>query len=240
MEQQKREFTGVWIPKHIIEDTNLKPVDRLIYAEVSCFEVCTMTNATLGERAGCSEPTASRSIAKLKDKGYVSIIGFNGRIRKMISLTDNPIVPNQIDKAASSKEQGSLIKLTKQPNQIDVEDNTIENKEKTKENNIAEAIGETPKVYGKAYINEAFDYWEEVIGYKLESNSKSNRNACSNLIKKHGLEGVKRLIGGVAKANEDKFAPRISDFTSLQFKYNDLIAWGKRQQNNQSTSVVII
>lgn len=228
-DDKKREFTGVWIPKHIIEDKNLKPVDRLIYAEISCFEVCTMTNATLADRAGCSEPTASRSVSRLKEYGYIKIIGFNGRIRKMIRLADNPVPPSQNDKAASSK-------TTKQPNQNDSQDNNIDNKENT---SVAIATGEAPASFGNPDINEAFEYWQQIIGYKLEGNRQRNRNACNNLIKKHGLDGVKRLIGGVAKANQDRYAPRISDFVSLQSKYNDLIAWGNKTVKGKQKVVKI-
>lgn len=117
----KREFTGVWIPKHIIEDKQLKPVDRLIYAEISCFDICTMTNKTLSDRAGCSEDTASRSVGRLKEKGYIQIVGFNGRVRKMQS---QHITPPQNEEAASAK-------APKLPPQNKAQDNNIENNKKT-------------------------------------------------------------------------------------------------------------
>lgn len=223
MEQQtKREFTGVWIPKHIIEDKNLKPVDRLIYAEISCFEICTMTNNTLADRAGCSEDTASRSVGRLKEKGYVQIIGFNGRVRKMQSLH---IVPPQNAEAASAK-------TPKQPRQSKAQDNTIENKEKT---GIAKAIGDTPETYGNTEINEMFEYWQSTVGYAISSRRQANRNACNNLIKKHTADGVRKLIHGVALAQSDRYAPQIADFEELQSKLSKLMAWGKK--NTQKVTV---
>lgn len=232
MEQQtKREFTGVWIPKHIIEDKNLKPVDRLIYAEISCFEVCTMTNKTLSDRAGCSEDTASRSVGRLKEKGYVQIIGFNGRVRKMQSLH---IAPPQNAEAASAK-------APKLPPQNKAQDNNIDNKEIT---GIAKAIGKKPVTYGNSDrdeygrrndINEMFEYWASIVGYAISSRRQANRNACNNLIKKHTADGVRKLIQGVALAQSDRYAPQIADFEELQSKLSKLMAWGKK--NTQKVTV---
>lgn len=77
-------------------------------------------------------------------------------------------------------------------------------------------------------INEMFDYWEATIGQKINSNIKSNRFAVSNLLKKFEEQKLKQLIDGVAKAQLDQYAPRISDFRSLQSKVDDLITWGRR------------
>ena len=218
----KREFTGVWIPKHVIEDKQLKPVDRLIYAEISCFDICTMANKTLADRAGCSEDTASRSVGRLKEKGYIQIIGFNGRVRKMQSLH---IMPPQNAEAASAKPP-------KQPPQNKAQDNTIENKEKT---GTAIAVGETPETYGNTEINEMFEYWKDTVGYAISSRRQANRNACNNLIKKHTADGVRKLIQGVVLAQSDRYAPQIADFEELQSKLSKLMAWGKK--NTQKVTV---
>ena len=223
MEQQtKREFTGVWIPKHVIEDKQLKPVDRLIYAEISCFEVCTMTNNTLADRAGCSEDTASRSVGRLKEKGYVQIIGFNGRVRKMQS---QHITPPQNAEAASAKPP-------KQPPQNKAQDNTIENKENT---SLPKGKGDTPETYGNNEINEMFEYWASTVGYEISGRRQANRNACNNLIKKHTADGVRKLIQGVMLAQGDRYAPQIADFEELQSKLSKLMAWGKK--NTQKVTV---
>lgn len=92
---------------------------------------------------------------------------------------------------------------------------------------IAKAIGETPEKYGKEEINELFEYWQEKTGYELVSKTRANRFACSNLLKKHGAEKLKRLIDGVAMSQSDRFAPRIADFSQLQSKQNELMVWGR-------------
>lgn len=219
----KREFTGVWIPRYIIDNRELSPVDRLIYAEVSCFEICSMTNKTLAERAGCSEDTASRSIGRLKKMGYIKFVGFDGRVRKMQSLH---VEPPQNAEAASAKTR-------RLPPQNQSQDNNIENKEKT---GIAKAMGETPREYGKTEINDLFEYWEKTIGYAVQSRRQANRNACNNLIKKHGVDGLQKLIHGVSLAQRDRYAPQISDFEELQSKLTKLIAWGKKKGTTNATA----
>jgi DNA-binding Lrp family transcriptional regulator len=223
MENQKPEFTGVWMPKYIIENKDLKPVDRLIYAEISCFDTCTMTNKTLGERAGCSEDTASRSVTRLKQGGYIKITGFNGRVRKMQSLH---VMPPQNAEAASAK-------TPKLPPQNKSQDNSIENIQKTA---LSKDKGLMPE-YGNQDINELMAYWHEILGYKITSRVKPNRNACNNLVKKYGVGGVKQLVVAVNAAQSDRYSPRISDFVTLQGKLNDLLAWAKNRSSNKSVGV---
>lgn len=106
-------------------------------------------------------------------------------------------------------------------------------KTNAKTNNIAKAIGETPVEYGNPEINEMFDYWHKVIGYAIQSKRQANRNACSNMIKKHGINGVRSLIDGLSLAQNERFAPNIADFCSLQSKMNELILWGKKNHTKQ-------
>jgi len=84
---------------------------------------------------------------------------------------------------------------------------------------------------GKPEINELFDYWENIVGYKIQSKVKQNRFACSNLIKKYTFERTKKLIDGVALVQQDRYGPGINDFIDLQAKTNALIAWGKKKHN---------
>lgn len=86
--------------------------------------------------------------------------------------------------------------------------------------------------YGNSDINDMFRYWQEKLGYEIVSKRQANRNACSNLLKKHGVDKVKRLIDGIVLAQADKYAPRISDFVQLQSKLSELLVWGKQQGVN--------
>jgi len=127
---QKKEYTGTWIPKHIIEDTQLSITEKWLYAEIASFDMCFMSNELLGERLGVSKETISRHIGKLKNKGYIIDYGTDGRNRKLKAKLDLPSQiddsqidynPSQIDEAGSSNCSGL-------PSQND----DIKNKERTK------------------------------------------------------------------------------------------------------------
>jgi hypothetical protein len=107
---------------------------------------------------------------------------------------------------------------------------------KEKKNNSSELA---TRSYGNPEINEMFSYWEQTIGYRIEGNVAKNRNACSNLLKKHKREGVIRLINGILLTKEDQFAPRIADFIQLQFKYNEFIAWGQTNRRQSGLEIIV-
>lgn len=95
---------------------------------------------------------------------------------------------------------------------------------------------DAPVRHGKPEINELFDLWEHEVGYKVEGKITANRRAASNLLKKYGPDKLGQLIKGVALAQNDKYAPRIADFSDLQSKANQLIAWGKTEIHGSTSA----
>ncbi len=222
MEEQKKEFTGVWIPKELLEDINLKPIDKLLYAEIASFSSgCWKKSEELQQLLGVKKRAFGSACKRLRDLGYISEHRQFGRMYRQSTLSFKQQCQNSTDERSYNSTDEQLHNST-----VHI-DNTKEN---TKENKSIDltSMGETP-VFGKPEINEMFEKWNEIVGYELESNKQRNRNACNNLIKKYGVEGLTKLMLGVAKSQNDQYAPRISDFVSLQAKYNDLVAWGKRQ-----------
>lgn len=90
MQEQKREFTGVWIPRHIIEDENLTMTDKIIFAEIACFDVCYKSNEKLGERYGLKRNTIMKIVLKLEAMGYIERKSFDGRQRQLKAKMDKP------------------------------------------------------------------------------------------------------------------------------------------------------
>lgn len=117
-----------------------------------------------------------------------------------------------------------------------------ESKKKVSEskNSTNVLLAKPVKEYGNPNINEIFTYWESAVGVAISSRQQKNRIAASNLINKHSLEGVRRLIDGVALAHKDRFAPRIADFCDLQAKLSQLLVWGKSQQTTNTPKVAKI
>lgn len=107
-----------------------------------------------------------------------------------------------------------------------------ESKKKVRESKNTTNVVLAKANYGNKSINDIFEYWQEATGLPISSRIKQNRNACNNLLKKYGDDKLRQLIKGVGVAQSDKYAPRISDFVSLQSKLNDLLLWGKQRTNN--------
>lgn len=214
----RKEYTGVWIPKSVMECRELSPIDKIVYGEIACFTKCYGSNKWLAERIGRSEVTASRSVNKLVRLGFVEHMGTNGNIRllKAYQKRRGGLIKN--DKAGSSK----MISIDKRIDKsIDKMDTKV-------------SIGEvSPESYGKVEINQLFETWETTTGLPITSNKTKNRYACNNLINKYGVEGVEKLIRVVEKAQMDKYAPRVADFCDLQAKLNQLLLWAKGQTVNQ-------
>lgn len=85
---QERKFTGVWIPEIIWLNKQLSAIDKVILTEIDSLDNenhCTAGNEYFAEFCDVSEKTVSRSIQKLIDLGYVTKIGFDGRIRTLRS-----------------------------------------------------------------------------------------------------------------------------------------------------------
>lgn len=116
--------------------------------------------------------------------------------------------------------------------------NTKQEKKENIDTNVSSSKAIVTAKTPSTDINEMFEYWQTTLGFPLNGQVKNNRYACSNLLKKYGKEGLKQMINGVALSKSDMYAPRISDFCSLQKKQNDLIDWGKRANNNPKVAVI--
>lgn len=223
----KKEYTGVWIPKSVMECAQLSPIDKLIYGEIACFERCYGTNAWLAQRVGRSEVTVSRSISRLIELGFVQNAGMEGNIRflKAYQKRQPRVIKN--DKGGLSK----MISI----------DNNKDNKKDIMDTNVS--IGETPiRSKRSLEIDEAFAIWEEVMGYPLQAN-KTDRHAVHNMLQRKdmSLDKLRMLVLLVKKSQTDRYKRfSISDYTDLKYKQNELIAWAheKAAQQKQSSAVV--
>lgn len=208
-----KEYTGVWIPAEVMESDELEPLDKLVYGEIASFRECYGSNAWLAKRIKRSEKTASRSVQKLIQLGFVENAGYNGRFRIL---------------RVAKFVQSDWTNLSSLNGQECPTENKVENKV---ENNN----GEEPKKseYGNHEVNALLELWEHETG--LTANvAKANRLAAYNLIRKKGFDGAKAVVELVGRAihSGDKYAPRIASFRDLQGQYEKLSkleAWEARQ-----------
>ncbi|WP_225535721.1 hypothetical protein [Tsukamurella tyrosinosolvens] len=96
--------------------------------------------------------------------------------------------------------------------------------------------------YGKADINEAFAHWEKRLGYTPSNKVKQNRYAASNLIKKHGLGTVTRVIDGLVLLKRERYVRKEAkpvNFIELQANWDAVMAAGHELKNRAPNVVVI-
>lgn len=218
-----KEYTGVWIPAEVMESEELEPLDKLVYGEIASFRECYASNAWLAKRIKRSEATASRSVRKLIELGFVENYGFNGRFRIV-----------RVVKFAESASSN----MSRLPSQICLTENKVKNKVKNISNDSAaaqcEGVEKSEKTeYGNHEVNALIELWEHETG--LTANvGKANRLAAYNLIRKKGFEGAKAVVELVGRAirSGDQYAPRVASFRDLQGQYEKLSkleAWEARQ-----------
>lgn len=89
MEENKRDFKGVWIPKEIWLDKRLNALDKVILTEIDSLDSsergCFASNKHIANFCQCSETKVSTSISKLIEYGYLYVQKFDGRQRELKS-----------------------------------------------------------------------------------------------------------------------------------------------------------
>lgn len=81
-----RDLKGVWIPKEVYLDKRLTALDKIILIEIDSLDNgdekgCFASNEYLAEFCQCSISKVTKSISKLKELGYIRVIGTDGRKR---------------------------------------------------------------------------------------------------------------------------------------------------------------
>lgn len=141
---EKREFKGIWIPKHIWLNPALSPIEKLFLAEIDSLDNddekgCFASNEYFGNFFGISEGSAANIISSLRKRGYVVQTFFDGRNRG-ISLHENVKAGFMPD--GSSLHENMKAGFTKRGKQVSRKGehtNIVYNKEHNKEENNAGA-----------------------------------------------------------------------------------------------------
>jgi hypothetical protein len=86
-----------------------------------------------------------------------------------------------------------------------------------------------PKKQRTIEIDGMYDYWATIVGYKITSKEKQNREYAGKLLNDYTKEEIAQGIHAAARASTDQFAPRIANFIDLHRKWDELKLWDKRQ-----------
>lgn len=120
----ERDFKGVWIPKEIWLDDRLTALEKVILAEIDSLDTdeyggCIAGNDYLAEFCKCSANKVALAVSKLKEMGYIELVSFDGRTRKLKSrLKENQRQTLKKSKADIEKEKA-----------INIEDNIKDKKD---------------------------------------------------------------------------------------------------------------
>lgn len=85
-ETHKRQCTGVWLPVEVLDDESLIPTDKILLVEIDSLrgennEGCFASNEYLGRHVNLSPRGVETAIRRLKDKGLIYQVKFDGRRR---------------------------------------------------------------------------------------------------------------------------------------------------------------
>lgn len=93
MENNQRDFKGVWIPKEIWLDEKLNMLEKGILTEIDSLDNektgCYASNKYIADFCQCSETKVSSAVSKLKKLGYIYEKSFDGRQRILKSRLTN-------------------------------------------------------------------------------------------------------------------------------------------------------
>ena len=89
MEEQKRDFKGIWIPKEIWLNTELTTTEKILYSEIDSLnrgKGCFASNEYFAEFLKVKERAIQSALAHLKELGLIVQIGFDGRKRALVAI----------------------------------------------------------------------------------------------------------------------------------------------------------
>jgi len=118
-----RQFKGIWIPADIWLSKELKPVDKILLADIDSFtgngKAFYKSNATIAKELGVSLSTAKRAIKTLLSLKYIHISGTTSKrvCRSLIGFRDSghierDEVQNEFDKVQNDPPLGSKCTTT--------------------------------------------------------------------------------------------------------------------------------
>lgn len=225
----KKEYTGVWIPKAVMECDGLSPTDKIVYGEIACFSKCYGSNKWLAARIGRSEVTASRAVNRLIRMGFVELVGTTGNIRFLKARASQKRLGRLI-----KNDKAGLSKMTSIDKRIDKSIDNIESKD-----SMAVKPAEAPVRSQRSLdIDQAFVIWEEVMGYPLQA-GKKERLSINSILSRKGmdLDKLRLMVQLVAESQLDRYKRfSIASYTDLLYKTNDLMAWAREKQAQNHTN----
>lgn len=200
-----RDFKGVWIPREVWLDSRLSMLEKGILTEIDSLDSsedgCWASNEYIAKFCQCSEWKVSTAITKLIDLGYLRILSFDGRTRKLKScLGFSQRQTCEKPKADFGKPQASNIKNNTRNNtksSLDDDDNPFGETDDTRPS------FDTIEVYASSHLSVlGVRAMEELHSYVVDLSEDLVRHAIDNALD-NGVRNwsyVKAILNSYAEA----------------------------------------
>ena len=215
--EPKRQFTGVWLPREVLEDERLKGTEKILYAEIASFgeKGCWKKSEELMSLTGMRTSAFQASCRRLVEFGYITQSREYGRMVRRSNigfLTDSESHPVEKQRVHPVEKQRVHIDNTI--------DNTIDNinsevskklldllNEKTKRNFriLPRGYKETLKKFSLEEIGKALDIlveddWHSKKINELKSDYLLRASTIDNMLSKRkkqheGMADLDELMG---------------------------------------------
>jgi len=204
----------------MVTELKLKGNALLIYAIIYGFSQCDgqVFNGSLQYLADWTNSTKQGVLKNLKQLMESGLIKRQDKVINGVKFVE--YYTTKFNGVLNKVEYGIKQSL---PNNID--NNIVDNIDNT----TKVVLEKTPETFGNSDINDLFDEWERVCGYKITSKVKLNRYTCQRLLKSRGKESILKALPYVAESQSDKYAPNIVNFMDLEEKWNALGVWYKKK-----------
>lgn len=257
----KKEDAGYYgiLPAEVRYDKKLLPSAKLLFVEITALcrkdGYCWATNAYFAELFDAKERTIQRWIKLLCDSGYCYTViktfrYEDGTIKKVRYICLSKNAAKRLDSVSLDHTDKSVhnhhdiwmhdhhdtdVVCNKNNNELNNNLDTNVSKEQSSE---ILPTNEPVRTQRSLDIDQAFTIWEEVMGYPLAAN-KTDRNYVNILLNKKDmdLDKLRNMVRLVAASQTDKYKRfSITNYTDLYYKTNDLMAWAREKQAQQSTN----
>lgn len=239
---EKREFKGVWIPKHIWLNKNLTITEKLILVEIESYDNdfgCVATNKKICEDIQIKPSTASGIIKGLESKGYLSIHykneqTFEGRTIRLKSIPLVESVPPLVKSGGASEESEPSNLFSNTYSDLNI------NTESSKE----DPVGDFKSKNTVNAYKQIVEFWLKEFHIGFTFNSTSGNKVKSIITKfKTLLKNESRPITDDAIVNAFKYMCvnlpdfyKDKDLAMLDSKFNEIILDIKNKNNGVSTN----
>ena len=215
--EPKRQFTGVWLPREVLEDERLKGTEKILYAEIASFgeKGCWKKSEELMSLTGMRTSTFQASCRRLVEFGYITQSREYGRMVRRSNigfLADPESLPVEKQRVHPVEKQRVHI-----DNTIDNTKNNINSEvskklldllnEKTKRNFriLPRGYKETLKKFSLEEIGKALDIlveddWHSKKINELKSDYLLRASTIDNMLSKRkkqheGMADLDELMG---------------------------------------------